>query len=665
MTRLLLITDEPQTLNQFSTLASAADFQVQHRAKVADARGPLLAGVFDICVFAPTRPGLDLYQELAATRALVANLQLVVILPVGENSETQQKLLAAGANLVLFQPVEQGSLIAVLERLTGTGPTPPGHSQSIPNAMPSRAAALSSALEVLRDFTQVLGYSLDYRQLTQHFILKLREVVGLSRIAIFLEPGKTNSLPTLAAPESHTLPCVAAVGLTADLTDCFSLSRKSGLGRQLTLHPQILRAPVGSKPTFLDPKIIREFEVLGGLVAIPINDRERTLGVAVLGDRITGGEFSDEELLLVYHLLEELGLAVKNSWLHTQLVGNHRIFSSVLNSLTVGALVLDSTQQIIYTNSAITRFLRGPKALGIELADVPAPILTKLLEVVQLDATVEPFFHVTGDAAGTVFRATVIPLRNPGDRLPQTAMLLLEDFTQIRSAQRAEIESSNLKLISLIARRFAHEIRNSLVPLTTHAQLFDVEINNAEFRDSLKSALTRETQRIQRFTDQMLLLARADQPNTELAPLDDILQTSFAKSRAFAGGNANLEIKTELPPVTLRCSRANLAHAFQEIFLNGIQSTGENRQVHVTLNAAATAEGAAELVIQVRDNGSGFAPESVSRATEPFFTTRNTGVGLGLTIARRIIEAHQGRLELHTRVSPGDPDLTVHLPLPT
>ena len=664
MTRLLLISDEPQTLTQFSTLSSAADFQVQQRAKVADARGALLAGAFDICVFAPAAMTAEISSDLASTRALVAGLQLVAILPAGENSETQQKLLAAGANLVLFQPVEQVSLISVLERLTGTGPTPPGRPQSIPSAMPSRAAALSSALEVLRDFTQVLGYSLDYRQLTQHFILKLREVVGLSRIAIFLEPGKSSSLPTIPVPESHLLPCVAAVGLTVDLTDSFSLSRKSGLGRQLTLHPQILRSPAGSKPGFLDPKIIREFEVLGGLVAIPINDRERTLGVAVLGDRITGGEFSDEELLLVYHLLEELGLAVKNSWLHTQLVGNHRIFSNVLNSLTVGALVLDANQQLIYTNSAITRFLRGPKALGIELADLPASILAKLIDVVQRDATVEPFFHAMGDDEGTVFRATVIPLRTPGDRLPQTAMLLLEDFTQIRSAQRAEIESSNLKLISLIARRFAHEIRNSLVPLTTHSQLFDAEIANADFRDSLKSALARETQRIQRFTDQMLLLARSDQPNTELAPLDDILQSSFAKSRAFAGGTARLEIKTDLPPVTLRCSRANLAHAFQEIFLNGLQSSGENRQVHVSLNAAPTADGAAELIIQVRDNGSGFAPESVSRATEPFFTTRNTGVGLGLTIARRIIEAHQGRLELHTRVSPGDPDLTVHLPLP-
>jgi signal transduction histidine kinase len=162
----------------------------------------------------------------------------------------------------------------------------------------------------------------------------------------------------------------------------------------------------------------------------------------------------------------------------------------------------------------------------------------------------------------------------------------------------------------------------------------------------------------------MLLLARSDNPPSELAPLDDLLRQSFAKSREFAGGSGELDLRSDLPPIVLRCNRASLAHAFQEIFLNGLQSSGENRQVHVTLNAAPTTEGAAELIIQVRDNGSGFAAESVSRATEPFFTTRNTGVGLGLTIARRIIEAHQGRLELHTRVSPGDPDLTVHLPLP-
>jgi nitrogen fixation/metabolism regulation signal transduction histidine kinase len=144
-----------------------------------------------------------------------------------------------------------------------------------------------------------------------------------------------------------------------------------------------------------------------------------------------------------------------------------------------------------------------------------------------------------------------------------------------------------------------------------------------------------------------------------------LLRTSFAKSRAFAGGDAELEIKTELPPVMLRCNRTSLAHAFHEIFLNGLQSSGNAApRLTVSLNAAAAQEGRADLLIKVRDNGGGFAPDSASRATEPFFTTRNTGVGLGLTIARRVIEAHQGSLEVHTRIAPSDPDLTIRLPLP-
>jgi signal transduction histidine kinase len=119
-----------------------------------------------------------------------------------------------------------------------------------------------------------------------------------------------------------------------------------------------------------------------------------------------------------------------------------------------------------------------------------------------------------------------------------------------------------------------------------------------------------------------------------------------------------------MPPIVLRCNRTSLAHAFQEIFLNGLQSSNGDPRLAVSVNAAPTDDGRAELVIQVRDTGGGFAPEAAGRATEPFFTTRNTGVGLGLTIARRVIEAHQGRLNVLPRRSPGDPDIVIHLPLP-
>lgn len=670
MTRLLLITDDPTSAQTLPTaLSSSADFQLHHRPKVIDARGALVAGAFEAVLFLPARLDSEFSQELATARSLAPALAIVIVAPAGTGAEAQGRLLSAGADSVLFQPVDLAALGANLTRLTSRAPAAatgaePGPAAAAPQ-LTTKAAALSSALGVLRDFSQVLGYSLDYRQLTQHFLLKLREVVGLSRIAIFLEPGAVDPMPAAAQADNSRLPCAAAVGLSADLVECFALTRKSGLGRQLTLHPQILRAPAHSAPPLLDPKIAREFDVLGGQVAIPVNDRERTLGVAVLGGRITGGEFSDEELLLVYHLLEELGLAVKNSWLHHQLVGSHRLFGTVLNGLTVGALVVGPTQQVAYANRAIIDFL-APGAASLDVHGLPAPVAAKLHEVVEKGVEVEPFYHET--AGARLFRATIIPLRQPAAKLPQTALLLLEDFTAINAAQRAEIESSNLKLISLIARRFAHEIRNALVPLTTHAQLFDSEIGQEDFRASLKDALTRETQRIQRFTDQMLLLARSDQAAAELAPLEEILRASFEKSRAYLGGEAELEIRSEVPTVLLRCNRASLAHAFQEIFLNGLQAGAETgagaRRLTVSLNAEPVADGRAELVVQVRDSGGGFAAEAAPRATEPFYTTRNTGVGLGLTIARRVIEAHAGRLDVHPRTLPTDPDLTIRLPLP-
>ena len=666
MTRLLLITDDSPAQPLVAALTSAADFQATVRPRFAEARAALIAGAFEVCLYFPANLSHDTLAEIVAARTLMADLPFVAILPVGSATDQQQRVLTAGADIALFHPLNLAELKGVLKRLAArAGSAPPFPFPHPPAASPTpKAAAMSTALEVLRDFSQVLGYSLDYRQLTQHFILRLREVIGLTRIVIFLEPGTIEALPAAQPAENTRLDCVAAIGVPAELVKCFALSRQSGLGRQLTQRPQILRAPTGanSGPAFLDPKILRELEVLGGQVAIPINDRERTLGVAVLGGRLMGGEFTDEELLLVHHLLEELGLAVKNSWLHHQLVGSHQLFASVLDGITIGALVAGPDLTVIYANRALVGFLQAETKGSVDFSDLPAALALKLHEVVEKGATVEPFFHET---SGSVFRVSVIPLRQATTGpLPQTALLLLEDFTRITAIQRAEIESSNLKLIGVIARRFAHEIRNSLVPLTTHQQLFDAEINNADFRDSLKTALTRETQRIQRFTEQMLLLARSETPPSELAPLDDLLRQSFAKSREFAGGTGELDLRSDLPPIVLRCNRASLAHAFQEIFLNGLQSSQGDPRLAVTVNAAPTTDGRAELIIQVRDTGGGFAAESAGRATEPFFTTRNTGVGLGLTIARRVIEAHQGRLDVQPRLLPGDPDIIIHLPIP-
>jgi nitrogen fixation/metabolism regulation signal transduction histidine kinase len=458
------------------------------------------------------------------------------------------------------------------------------------------------------------------------------------------------------------------VGLPTELIDCFELSRDSGLGGCILQTGQIFRLGAGSSAPFLtsDPRLRREFEILGCEIALPVNDRERTIGVALLGGRLTGAPFTDAELLLVYHLMEELGLAVKNSWLHHQLSASHRLFSEVLGAMTSGALVIGPDLTVLFANHALLRLLKGdatPAAARLDFSGLPPPLAASLHEVVERGVNVAPFLYEHPGPPPKVLHVSLIPFPASGRQLPQPALLLLEDFTQIRAAQRAEIEASNLKLIGLIAKRFAHEIRNSLVPLTTHQQLFDSDYASAEFRDSLKTALTRETNRIQRFTEQMIFLAQTDGGVTDSLPLEELLRKSFTHSRAFLGQETGeLEILSEVPQPFVRCHRASLLHALQEIFLNGLQSAGDPPRITVTVASEARPDGRPGLALRVRDNGRGFTSEVAARATDPFFTTRNTGVGLGLTVAKRVIEAHAGRLEVHTRSQPDDPDLIIHLP---
>jgi signal transduction histidine kinase len=670
---LLIIAEDNVAFPPIAAPSPAVEFKSLHKPNLTAARPLLEAGMFDVCLLGVDKVSEDTHWIIAEFRTIAPHCPLIVA-PRQGSPEDERAAYLAGADLVLAPSCDQATILAVVRRLAARTSRPAPANGPRASASPflpagtTPAALATSALAVMRDFSQVFSYSLDYKQFTGHFVVKLREIIGAARIAIFLEPPPpASSVGIPAAHDPQRLVCAGAVGLPADLIECFELSRKSGLGQRIAQSGRILHLGSESSAPFLaeDPRIQREFEILGCEIALPVNDRERTIGVALLGGRLTGTPFSDSELLLVYHLMEELGLAVKNSWLHHQLSASHRLFSDVLGAMTSGALVIGPELAVLFANQALLRALKGDAIAGarLEFADLPPPLAKSLHEVVERGQSLAPFLYEHPGVPPKVFRVSLIPFPNGGRQLPQPALLLLEDFTQVRTAQRAEIEASNLKLIGLIARRFAHEIRNSLVPLTTHQQFFDTDYAKAEFRDSLKQALSRETSRIQRFTEQMVFLAQTEQGPTDTLPLEDLLRKSFTRSREFLGApGGELEIRSEVPDPLVRCHRPSLVHALQEIFLNGLQSAGAPPKVTVTVAAERGPDGRAGLALQVRDNGRGFTPEVAARATDPFFTTRNTGVGLGLTVAKRVIEAHAGRLEVRARGEPNDPDLVIHLP---
>lgn len=633
---------------------------------MASASTLLSIGVFDLIVVIAAPQADAIPAQVDAIREAAEGVP-IVLLTNDPSAEVEQVAYASGAALVLRMPLNSAAFAAATRRLLAPGfaPIDPPLRAVVAN---HETPLHAPALEVLRDFSRVLGYSLDYKLFTQHFVLKLREVLSVNRIAIFLEaPAMGSPSQSPDARGKDRLSAVAAVGVSSDIIECIELSRRSGIGLQITRNAQIVRIDTDASAAWLadNPKIRREFEVLGCQIALPINDRERTLGIALIGGRLTGGPFNDGELQLVYRLLEELGLAIKNSWLHHQLSASHRLVSDVLSAITSGSLVVGADLTVLHANRAFLEFLRGGARLDahVEFSELPPPLASALHDLSEKGVLAEPFFITSPHHAGLTYRVSLIPFPNPDRRLPQPALALVEDFTQILSAQRAEIETSNAKLIALIARRFAHEIRNSLVPLSTHHQLLDTDYANDDFRESLKSSLGRETARIQRFTEQMLFLSQPPYPADSLVPVLALLHEAFEHARRTLEVACELECAGDIPETTVRAHRASLLHAFEEVLLNALQEAGERGPVRVLASLSTHDGKPARVTLAFSDRGGGFTPDVAPHATEPFFTTRTTGVGLGLTVARRIVENHGGALEVRTR-SEGDPtDVIIGLPV--
>ena len=169
-------------------------------------------------------------------------------------------------------------------------------------------------------------------------------------------------------PHGRRLHSACALGLPAALLEHLELSLDAGIGGYVHRQGRILKS--GSEEARGNREIQKEFELLGVQVAIPILDRESLVGVAVFDGRLTGEFFSNEELALIFHLLEGLGLAIKNSWLHDELSSSHQLMADVLNQLGSGCVVVAQNLSVLHANQTARAYFNRPDRAEIGRAHV-------------------------------------------------------------------------------------------------------------------------------------------------------------------------------------------------------------------------------------------------------------------------------------------------------
>lgn len=663
MKTLLILAEHPEFPETIRAGLNLDSYRIVHCANLEEAEPLLHRGLLHAVILDLDAADVRGMWIIEKVRRQLPQIPMLVYTSSAQ-WEWEEEAYLKGVSHVLAKPVRARLLNNLLERALSKVPvTPPPSAQSGSSAMitmhppemmkptPSQQQAPSQALEVLRHFSAILTDSLHAELMLKKFLLLLRETVGVNRAAIFLrEP--TASFGTgvkSVTEEGRSLRKACAMGLPSGLLEHFELSFEAGIGGHIFRSGRILRR--NSEEVRMDTEMQQEFELLGAQVAVPILDRETLIGVAVFDGRVTGELLLNSELELIFHLLEELAMAVKNIWLHEQLSTNHEMMADIFRQLSSACVVVGQDLKIIHANkSARNAFAKSSRrATEMEFSDLPPALGGKIFQVLKTGTALAPFKYHPEDAPNSVFNVSVVPFQKQGSVLPASALMMAEDLTQAEQLRKLEMEAVNLRLVTTMADRLAHEIGNALVPLSTHQQLLKERYRDPEFRATLEEAMADSIKRVSRLINQMRFLARDSAASMEAFPMEGLIEDAFEEARKYQPTKVSkLDYKNGNKPVIVTGDRTALKHALSEVMLNALQANPSDPKIGVAIHSEANGSGAADIQIEIQDNGAGFKAEASQKIATPFFTTRNVGLGLGLTVSRKIIERHNGKLEIVT-----------------
>jgi signal transduction histidine kinase len=530
--------------------------------------------------------------------------------------------------------------------------------------------------DALKNISRVLGQRHDERALVAEFSRLVREFLGAGKLAVFMRQDRNDVLGGSPAAAANQFAIAASVGVAPEVAEHLLLTLDAGIGNYLAGTATVLRRVRQSDPYALeyDPQIAREFELLGMETAVPMFDNDNLVGVLTFSAKITGEPVANEELELVYHLMTQLAQALRNLYLLDQVAAQQRLMSEVFANVQSGVVVIAHDGRLLSVNNRARQLLEFETKdfVDQDLSALPGPVADVIFEALQtgLDVSqrevVLPRSHRPLSVSATRFAAN----NN------FVAVALIEDLTQLKLQQAQARELADKEFFARLSARMAHELKNSLVSIKVFAQLLPERYNEKEFREQFSTTVTNEVNRVDVLVNNLTFFGQPLALVYEELALSDLIDACLSNvAREFARKQVAYILNAgEKAPDTLgapvimvqktfghkaarlEADKIRLMQAFEHILRNAVQAMPSGGRLAIS-TADAPADGAVR--IEWQDTGDGIAPENLKRVIEPFITTRNVGVGLGLTIVKKIIERHGGRLQIESLPGRGTTIVTV------
>jgi PAS domain S-box-containing protein len=355
---------------------------------------------------------------------------------------------------------------------------------------------------------------------------------------------------------------------------------------------------------------------------------------------------------------------------------------TVMDSLMRGVLVCDTSNNLILANKAARRFLSivsYEQARETIWSVIPEEMVAKFLAqtLLSADKVEEREFDVDVNGAQRLLSVSVMPVVQ--DHQVTGSVILIEDNTERRGREAKLRQMENLASLTTLAAGVAHEIKNPLGALSIHVQLIKKAIDAQEelcsrprqsetecepgkyfeLIDKYLNVVNEEIDRLNRITVDFLFAVRPINLKVRRSSINDFV-VELVDFVSVELREAGIEIVLNLAEhlCVIDFDPALMKQALLNLVKNAAAAMRGGGKLSII-----TEDTIGDIQITIADTGAGISAENFPKIFEPYFTTKDAGTGLGLTVVFKIIKEHKGDINVVSREGEGTA-FTITLPKP-
>ena len=223
-------------------------------------------------------------------------------------------------------------------------------------------------------------------------------------------------------------------------------------------------------------------------------------------------------------------------------------------------------------------------------------------------------------------------------------IVVQRDITEFKNLEKRLYDSQKLAALGQLSAGIAHEVRNPLSSIKMSLQILEKRMNPAGNDLKRFKIAQKEVEHLEELVNNVLVFAKPVEPKMAPVDLGKIIEQVLALAEKGIA-DKQIDVKLELQEIPLvNVDAAMIADAFLNIIRNAIEAVEDKGYIHIYARSIGSQPPA--VLVVVEDNGCGIDEEDMPHLFNPFFTKKKYGTGLGLSQVSKIVELHQGKIEI-------------------